>query len=90
MGHGISPVVQVPEVGHPGSVRRIDSDEIEQEAESLKVLPDALDGWVPLVKFEIRRELRLDGCSKASRYGGSTMLRTFRVKVPAEPLKMTA
>src|SRR5437899_2175498 len=90
MSHGISPIIQVPEVGHTNRIRWIGICEIEQKAEALEVLANALDRRVPGVEFELGGELGLDRCPKADRHGGSAYLRAFRVEVPAKSLEMAA
>src|SRR5438477_12574125 len=88
MGHGISPVVQMPEVGQPDGVRWVGTCEIEEEAEPLEVLPNVFNSRVPGIEFEFGGKLRLDGCPEADRHCGSADLQAFRVEIAAEPLKM--
>ncbi len=85
MGSGVSPVVQVIEVG---DLRGVDRREDKPESEPLEIGLNGLERGILLAEQQCRGELSLNGGPKRDGDGSRANLRAFRIEHPAKALEV--
>ena len=89
MGGDVPPFIQILEVPQPRMVRRIMRRHPQREAEPAKILLEIIDIWISAIKLTAGGELLLYEDAQSQPDFGRYYLSAFRVKVAAEPLKMS-
>ena len=64
--------------------------QIQMKPKTIEILFYIIEAWVPFLKGQLSGELRLTGGLEPGRKSSDTDLRTFRVKISTEALKMGA
>jgi glucan biosynthesis protein len=64
--------------------------QVEEKPKPVEILFNIIVVWVPFLKPQTGKKLRLSRCSKANWDGRNPNLRTLRVKIAAETLEVGA